>query len=279
MNATLPFGHRDPRTEIVDGTYLRLAADLVTTARQDLTYWNTVPVPTRPTDRVAFEELRQLAVFLPLVFVALAFIKFSYIVAAVAFLFVLPVMALLNNMLKRAILAQGMKMRERDGGRFAFTTFMCKEFGLRPQDVTMALVLKMCRDLRLWTATAHTIYERDQAVDRARQAAEKKHVASAVAYGQTPRNVAAAVGAGAGLATVAATYEAVPAINPTTGLPMVDGVLDVQGNVFGTSSVDDMFLDVHYEYAADTNFTNTGADFNTPEFCGFAPGSDGYSID
>lgn len=109
-------------------------------------------LPTRPTDRVAFEELRQLAVFLPLVFVALAFIKFSYIVAAVAFLFVLPVMALLNNMLKRAIRAQGMKMRERDGGRFAFTTFMCKEFGLRPQDVTMALVLKMCRDLRLWTA-------------------------------------------------------------------------------------------------------------------------------
>ena len=279
MNATLPFGHRDPRTEIVDGTYLRLAADLVTTARQDLTYWNTVPVPTRPTDRVAFEELRQLAVFLPLVFVALAVIKFSYIVAAVAFLFALPVMALLNNMLKRAIRAQGMKMRERDGGRFAFTTFMCKEFGLRPQDVTMALVLKMCRELRLWIATAHTIYERDQAVDRARQAAEKKHVAPAEAYGQTSRNVAAAVGAGTGLATVAATYDAVPSINPATGLPMVDGVLDVHGNVFGTSSVDDMFHDVHYEYTADTNFTNTGADFNTPDFGGFAPDFSGFGTE
>ena len=279
MNTTLPLGHRDPRTEIVDGTYLRLAADLVITARQDLTYWNTVPVPTRPTDRVAFEELRQLAVFLPLVLVALAFIKFSYIGAAVAFLFALPVMALLNNMLKRAIRAQGMKMRERDGGRFAFTTFMCKEFDLRPEDVTMALVLKMCRDFKLWLAAANRIHERDQAEERARQATEKKHVAPAEAYGQTSRNVAAAVGAGAGLATVAATYDAVPSINPATGLPMVDGVLDVHGNVFGTSSVDDMFLDVHYEYAADTNFTNTGADFNTPDFGGFAPDFSGFGTE
>lgn len=279
MNTTLPLGHRDPRTEIVDGTYLRLAADLVITARQDLTYWNTVPVPTRPTDRVAFEELRQLAVFLPLVFVALAFIKFSYIGAAVAFLFALPVMALLNNMLKRAIRAQGMKMRERDGGRFAFTTFMCKEFDLRPDDVTMALVLKMCRDLRLWIATAHTIYERDQAEERARQAAAKKDAAPANGNGQTPGNVAAAVGAGAAFATAAATYDATPAINPVTGLPMVDGVLDVHGNVFGTSSVDDLFYNVDYEYAVDTNFTNTGADFNTPEFGGYAPDFSGFGTE
>lgn len=276
MNTTFPPGHRDPRTEIVDGTYLRLAADLLITARQDLNYWNTVPVPTRPTDRVAFEELRQLAVFLPLVLVALAFIKFSYIGAAVAFLVALPVMALLNRMLKRAIRAQGMKMRERDGGRFAFTTFMCKEFGLRPQDVTMALVLKMCRELRLWIATAHTIYERDQAEERARKAAAKKDAAPANAYGQTQRNVAAAVGAGAALATAAATYDSVPAINPATGLPMVDGVLDVHGNVFGTSSVDDLFYNVDYEYAVDTNFTNTGADFNTPDFGGFAPDFSGF---
>jgi len=279
MNANLPVGHRDPRTELVDVKYLRLAADLLITARQDLNYWDTVPVPTRPTDRVAFEELRQLAVFMPLVLVALAFIKFSYIGAAVVFFVALPLMALLNRMLKRAIRAQGMKMRERDGGRFAFTTFMCKEFDLRPQDVTMAMVLKMCRELRLWVATAHTIYEREQNEERARKAAAKNDAAPVNSYGQIPRNVAAAVGAGAALATVAATYDAVPAINPATGLPMVDGTLDVHGNVFGTNSVDDMFHEVHYEYAVDTHFTNTGADFNTPGFGDFATDFGGFGTE
>lgn len=279
MNTTLPLGHRDPRTEMVSGTYLRLAADLLITARQDLNYWDTVPVPTRPTDRVAFEELRQLVVFLPLVLVALAFIKFSYIGAAVAFVFALPVMALLNRMLKRAIRAQGMKMRERDGGRFAFTTFMCKEFDLRPEDVTMALVLKMCQDFKLWLATANRIYERDQAAERARQDAAKKDAVPANGNGQTPRHVAAAVGTGAAFATAAVTYDAVPTINPVTGLPMVDGVLDVHGNVFGTSSVDDMFHGAHYEYSVDTNFTSAGADFNTPDFGGFAPDFGGFGAE
>lgn len=279
MNTTLPLGHRDPRTEMVPSTYLRLAADLLITARQDLTYWDTVPVPTPPTDRVVFEELRQLAVFMPLLLVALSFIKSGYTGAFVAFLVALPVIALLDRMLKRAIRAQGMKMRERDAGRFAFTTFMCEEFDLRAEDVTMALVLKMCRDLRLWIATAHTIYERDQAEERARQAAAKRDAAPVNGNGQSPRNVAAAVGAGAALATVAATYDAVPAINPATGLPMVDGTLDVHGNVFGTNSVDDMFHEVHYEYAVDTHFTNTGADFNTPGFGDFATDFGGFGTE
>lgn len=279
MNTTLPHGHSDPRTEIVSITYLHLAADLLITARQDLKYWDTVPVPTRPTDRVVFEELRQVAVFLPLVLVALAFFKFSHIGGAVAFLVALPVMALLNKMLKRAIRAQGMKMRERDGGRFAFTTFMCKEFDLRPEDVTMALVLKMCQDLKLWIAAANRIYEHDQAEERVRLAAVKKDAATANAQGQTPLNVVTAVGAGSAFATVAAIYDAVPTINPVTGLPMADGILDVHGNVFSTSSVDDMFHDVYYECTVDTNFAYTGADFNTSEFGGFAPDFGGFGAE
>jgi hypothetical protein len=233
----------------------------------------------RPTDRVVFEELRQLAVFLPLVLVPIAFINFSYIAAAVAFLVALPVMALLNKMLKRAIRTQGMKMRERDGGRFAFTTFMCKEFGLHPQDVTMALVLKMCEDFKLWIAAANRVHQRDEAEAHARKEAAQKAAASAKATGKAWATGAAVAGAGAALSAVAATYDAVPTINPATGLPMIDGVLDVHGNVFGTSSVDDMFHDVYYEYSVDTNFTHIGADYNTSEFSGFAPGSDGYGID
>ena len=233
----------------------------------------------RPTDRVAFEELRQLAVFLPLVLVALVFIKFSYIGAAAAFLVALPVMALLNKLLKHAIRAQGMKMRERDGGRFAFTIFMCKEFDLQPEDVTMALVSKMCGDFKQWLAAANRVSERQQAEERARQATAKADTAPVKCNGQTSRYVAAAVGTGAALATVAATYDAVPALNPATGLPMVDGALDVHGNVFGTSSVDDMFHNVHYEYAVDTHFTNTGADFNTPGSSDFAPDFGGFGAE
>ncbi|APA69918.1 hypothetical protein [Janthinobacterium sp. 1_2014MBL_MicDiv] len=279
MNTTLPFGHRDPRTEVVAGTYLRLAADLLTSARQDLSYWNTTPVPTRPTDRVVFEEVRQLAVFLPLVLVAIAFIKLGFTGAFVVFLVALPVMALFNKMLMRAIRAQGMKMHIRDGGRFAFTIFMCNEFDLRPEEVTMALVLKMCQDLKLWVAIENRIYESDQAEERARKAGARKDAAPANGNVQTQYNVAAAVGAGAALSAVAATYDAVPVINPATGLPMIDGALDVHGNVFGTSGVDDMFYDIHYEYAVDTHLTNTGADFSTPGFGDFTPDFGGFGTE
>lgn len=291
MNATLPIGHRDPRIQIVAGSYLRLAADLVISARQDLKYWDTVSVPTCPTDRVPFEELRQLAVFLPLVFVALAFLKYGYVGAVIVFVIVLPVMALLNKMLTLAICAKGKAMRELDGGRYAFTTFMCQEFDLCPQDVTMPLVLKMCEDLKLWVAIENLIHQRDKAEERVRKAAATKAFAMTAARGdacdkgvargeawdsgavqrKTWVNGAAVVGSYATLVSTVAADAAVVMFNPATGLQMADGGTDMHGNVFGTSNVDDMFDDVYYDCAVDTNFTNAGADFNTPEFGGFTP--------
>lgn len=291
MNPNLPIGHRAPRTEIVAGNYLRLAADLLIYARQDLRYWDTVSVPTCPTDRIAFEELRQFVVFLPLVFVALAFFKYGYIGAIVVFFIVLPVMALLNKMLARAISAKAKAMRELDGGRYAFTTFMCEEFDLRPQDVTMPLVRKMCQDLKLWVAIENLIHERDKAEERARIAAAKKAFASTAARGDEWANAVAQSEAWASSATqskvcgngvafidscaaltiTAAADDSEMIFNPATGLQIVGGGTDVRGNVFGTSNVDDMFDDVYYDYSFDTNFTNPGADFYTPEFGGFTP--------
>lgn len=291
MNATLPIGHRDPRIQIVAGSYLRLAADLVISARQDLKYWDTVSVPTCPTDRVPFEELRQLAVFLPLVFVTLAFFKYGYVGAVIVFVIVLPVMALLNKMLTRAICAKGKAMRELDGGRYAFTTFMCHEFDLCPQDVTMPLVLKMCEDLKLWVAIENLIHERDKAEERVRKAAATKAFAmtaaradvydNGVARAETWESDAAQskvcgsgatfIDFGAALTITAAADAPEVMFNPATGLQIVGGGTDVHGNVFGTSSVDEMFDDVYYDYAVDTSFTNVGADFYTPEFGGFTP--------
>ncbi|WP_308924627.1 hypothetical protein [Janthinobacterium sp. J1-1] len=56
----------------------------------------------------------------------------------------------------------------------------------------------------------------------------------------------------------------VPQINPATGLPMLDPVLDVHGNAFGTSNMDDMWssdsgvgtLDSGY-----SSFSDSGVDF------------------
>lgn len=298
MNATLPIGHRDPRTELVAGSYLRLAADLVTSERQDLKYWDTVPIPTCPTDRVAFEELRQFAVFLPLVFVTLAFFKYGYIGAVVVFFIVLPVMALLNKILTRAICAKGKEMRERDGGRYAFTTFMCREFDLRPQDVTMQLVRKMCQDLKLWVAIENLIHERDKAEERARKAATKKTLSEAAARGDACDNGVARAdtwergaaqskvwGNGsafmdscAALTITDAADDPEMMFNPATGLQIVGGGTDVHGNVYGTSNVDDMFDDVYYDYAVDTSFTNVGSDFYTPDFGGFTPDFGGSGV-
>ena len=301
MNATLPPGHRDPRTEIVAGSYLRLAADLVISARQDLKYWDTVSVPTCPTDRVSFEELRQVAVFLPLVFVAIAFFKYGYVSAVSVFVIVLPVMALLNKMLTRAICAKGKAMRELDGGRYAFTTFMCQEFDLCPQDVTMPLVLKMCEDLKLWVAIENLIHERDKAEERVRNAAATKALAmtaarndacdNGVARGEAwERGAAQSKVGGNGVAlidscaamTITAAADAQEVIfNPATGLLMVDTGSDLHGNAFGTSNVDDMFDNEYYDYAGDTDFTHTGTDFNTLELGGFTPdfGGSGFGFE
>lgn len=263
---TLNRGKSDPRTEMVHRDYLRLAADLMVTADQDLIYWNTVPVPLRPSNRVAFEELRQLAVFSPLVLVALAFIKFNFIGAALAFLVALPLMNMLHKALARAIYAKGVQARNRDGGRYAFTKFMCSEFGLRPEDVTMKLVLKMCDDFKLWLAAANRVLAADRAAARTVRPAAYGAKAPARGYHNTR---AAAVTAAAATAGVAALAEGVSdlAINPATGLPMMDVMVDIQGNTYGLSNIDDAFNDAHLMQAVDATFTGGGADF-APGFNG-----------
>ena len=269
MNTTLPLGHCEPRTEVVPGTYLRLAADLLVTARQDLDYWNNVPVPSQPTDRVAFEELRQIAVFLPLVLVALAFTHFHLTGAVVTFLAVLPIMKLQHKLLTTAIAAQAARWFRRDCGRYAFTTFMCEELGLRPEDVTMALVQKMCRDFNLWLEAANRVVALDEeAARKARQVVANEACVEYEAPASSGRCTTRAYAPDVAVSSEEPVFT-MPTINPATGLPMIDTVIDAHGNVFGTSNFDDMFHDVHYEHVVDTNFTSTGGDFNAQEFGGF----------
>lgn len=48
------------------------------------------------------------------------------------------------------------------------------------------------------------------------------------------------------------TFDSLPGINPASGLPMMDGLLDVAGNLYGVSDFD-----------SETNFTHTSFDTDT----------------
>ncbi len=277
MNTTLPVGHRDPRTEMVPSTYLHLAADLLVTEHHNLEYWNTVPVPLRPTNRVAFEGLRQLAVFLPLVLVVLAFIKFDFTDALLAFIVALPLMTYLHKSLARAIVRQGVESRKRDSGRYAFTKFMCDEFDLRPQDVTLSLVFKMSNDFRLWAEAATRLRQRDEAAAGKGLATQSKAkaVTDLVPAGRGI-NLHRAVGVGAIAAGAVAADDEVDAMslafNPATGLPMFNDVIDLHGNTFGLTNVDDMLNDISNFNTVEMNFYDGFESQST----GFQPGFGGF---
>lgn len=268
MNKTLLPGYSDPRTEFVPMRYLELAADVIL-AKQNVSYWNTVPVPQAPNDRLPYEELRQAAVFLPLVLVAIAYMFFGFVGASVVFVVALPVMKMMHEALYAAIARKGQEWFARDAGRYSFTQFMCNEFDLRPEDVTLPLVYKMCRDLKTWLTIAKRLTIED---------ALKAEAARKAAIG-FPKGKAFAAGAGA--AAVAAGFstavitdspdDTMPTdlamselqVNPATGLPMLDGVFDAHGNVFGSSNVDDFWHNPNeFNSGGSDFFNNAGYDWN-----------------
>lgn len=280
MNTTLPVGHRDPRTEMVPVTYLRLAVDLLVTEHHDLDYWNTVPIPLRPTNRISFEGLRQLAVFLPLVLVVLAFIKFDFTGALLTSIVSLPLMTYLHKSLARAIIRKGIESRERDSGRYAFTKFMCQEFDLRPQDVTMGLVLKMAADFNVWLTMATSLRLRDEAAACKGLTTQSKTIAVAdmepTSRGLNPHRAAEIGTIAAGVVAAADEVEAMPLVlNPATGLPMFNDVIDLHGNTFGLTNVDDMLNDMNSFSAVDVNLYG-GFESQT---VGFEPGIDGFEYE
>lgn len=267
MNDTPLPGHSDPRTELVPLRYLQLAADMIL-AKQNVSYWNTVPVPDAPNDRLPYEELCQAAVFLPLVMVAIAYMFFGVVGAGVVFVVALPVMKMMHEALQAAIARKGQEWFARDAGRYSFTQFMCKEFDLRPEDVTLPLVYKMCGDLKTWLTIAKRLTTEDAIkAEVARKAAARFPKGKAFAAGTG----AAAVAAGFSTAIITddpddtmPTDLVMPElqVNPATGLPMLDGVFDVHGNVFG-SNVDYLWHNTtDLNRGGDDGFNHAGYDWN-----------------
>lgn len=269
---------RDPLTEVVHPTYLKLAGDLILRHKQDKEYWDTVPVPVMPGDRVANEELRQLAVFMPLVLPTLAyFTTHNGPLAFVLFVVVYPLMLLLHRNLMSAMDAERSRQYRRDAGRYMFTHYLCEKLGLKPQEVTYAMLMKMLGDLK---AHVDAEYPKIQAAERAAREARER------ARGHVPREPYrggrrggdgrgfAPAAAAAGAAAFVAADHAHPAtgemvnVNPANGLPMVDGVIDVHGNAFGTTNVDDIISDAA---ADDLDFghgdtTQVHVDYNVNAF-------------
>lgn len=274
MNKDLPVGHNDPRTQMVPFKYLQLTASLII-AGQNWDYWKAVPIVEGPNDRIAFEELRQVGVFFPLVLVAAAFYFFGLIGAGVGLLAALPLMKMLNNALREAIARQGAAWFARDAGRYAYTQFMCKEFDLRPHEVTKQLVDKMFVDFQTWGDIAKRVSREDAGLaEQAHKHSAKfqKTVSSPVAASAiraSVKSVAAAFATGAAIVTdndvvadAIGLRMAELQINPATGLPLMDGgMLDIHGNVSGTSNADDFWHD-------SSSFSgNTGSDFSSFDDC------------
>lgn len=263
MNKDLPVGHRDPRTEMVPRRYLQLAAEMVM-AQQNLDYWEKVKVPIAPTNRIAYEELRQLAVFLPLVVVAAVYHFAGVLGAGVTFLLVLPMMKRLHKSVQADIVRAGSIWALRDKGRYDFTKFMCQEFDLRPEDITIALILKMSRDFMTWVRAA---------VQVNRESAAREELTRRDAAGRRWREENSVAGRAAATALIAASSVATHAdtdgelhvpmagleVNPATGLPMMDGAVDVHGNIYGTSNVDDLWQNnSDFNRGGGSGFDNAG---------------------
>jgi hypothetical protein len=229
----------DPRKEVVASGYLQLAADLLRVQPSDQ-YWNEVAVPTRPTDRVSFEELRQVAVFSPLALAVATFFAFGTLAGAVALVLALGLMKLLHDALQRAINEKGSRARQRDAGRFAFTTFMCKQFDLKPEDVTLDLVKKMCAE-HMREAEVKMAALRNARADVAAKRTAKlmPNVKVDPAFVRTPGVATAAFATGVTAAGVAAAMDMGLRVNPVTGLPLIADGVDVLGNVAGLSNADD----------------------------------------
>lgn len=268
MNKTLLPGCSDPRTEVVPMRYLQLATDMIL-AKQNVAYWNTVSVPEAPNDRLHYEELRQAAVFLPLVLVVIAYMSFGFVGAGVVFVVALPVMNMMHNALEEAIFRKSREWLRRDAGRYSFTCFMCNEFDLRPEDVTLPLLYKMCGDLKTWLANAKRL-----ATENAIKAEADRKAAIRFPKGKAFAAGASAAAVAAGFSTAVITddpADAMPTelampelqVNPATGLPMLDGVFDAHGNVFGSSNVDDFWHNTNEFNGGGSDFSNNaGYDWN-----------------
>ncbi|MBR8283919.1 hypothetical protein [Burkholderia vietnamiensis] len=142
----------------------RESAECPVSANRD--YWRDVKVPRRPLGRVRFEVTRQFATFVLLVL--------AYVGAAHAFgwgtaLWGLSAYLLLDRQLTAAIARQRAKDEDLDRGRYAATRLLCDYFGITPEEVNVALLVKLFKAFQVANAR-----RQDEAALKAEAAAQAR---------------------------------------------------------------------------------------------------------
>lgn len=248
MKATVT--RRDPLTEVVDYDLLRVAFNLIAD-QQDHTYWETVPVAERPLGTVPFESVRQGATFI----VPSALFAFAWLKLGIAFaLMAIPVLLILGYLFDRqltaAIKAQQKREMDRDRGRYKATQLFCQRLGLKPEEVTLRMVVKMSKDFMKVDAARREQEAREAAARDAAQKARARIAAGAYprrnSYHANQRHVPAADYEvdelhHADYPTYVADSTPAMAVNPATGLAMMNDAVDVGGNVYGTDTMNPQY--------------------------------------
>lgn len=255
----------DPLKTIVDPDLLRMASDMYR-LNQNEGYWKRLPVPTRPLGKVRGEYAFQMGVFaLPVL---------AYLVASMVFgfghaLYGLPLYYALFTSLEKTLLTAMMKRRQEeedlDRGRYAFTKILGDRLGLKPQEVTLDVVLKMTCDygilsiygLNMPTEEKHAFMRRAYAIADFHERLdvicayfeEKKHLARRVKKEVKPPPAATGGTTGGRISAAAVALAAAndddderpspyAPVNIMTGLPMIQGTpFDIGGNVYGQGTM------------------------------------------
>lgn len=260
---------RNPLLEVVSFEALAIAHNMYVQG-QRIDYWEKAPRPLRPTGSVPYEVYRQAATFLvPLAGMAAATIAFGFDSLVFSAPAALVAGYLLDKQLKNAIKKQFKLEMELDRGRFEGTHRLAHELGMRPEEITIAMIAKMEQDYRAEMAkrARHEANKQEAATRnhalmvqaterlRARQAAGappldysgRGHATAGVAAA----GVAAAAASGVTFADVADADGVIDPVhidfeepqmvfvNPESGLPMANNYIDVGGNPLGTSAFHD----------------------------------------
>lgn len=247
---------RNPFKEVLPLADLRIAADLIG-RRQIAQYWADHPTPLRPLGRVKYEGLRQLATFiLPLLLIGAGMLAAKTLLALVA---LVPAGLALGYLLDRKLKSDIAKMRGKDDtidrGRYAAVRQLSASTGIPASEITLKMIQKMALDfvdvtlaLEAEEAAREKAALAVQLADiRRREAEQAKRRGGRNARGY--RGAAGgAVAAGVAAGSIAALADddgvlpdrlfgtSAPAVNPTTGLPMMHDTMgvDVGGTAYGT---------------------------------------------
>jgi len=280
---------KSPAKFTTDLDAMELCADLVGGRKQNKEYWATVAVPLDPIRAVPYEGLMRTAVFLPLAGVAATFgylgMKWGLASCAVA----LPLMAAIHNKVRRTVLDHLTAAAELDQGRYAAVNYLAEKMGLAPKHITWGLVSELAVVYAKAWLKAEAAHKEAQASTRAAAAAAaaaeeaKRRGRSTGRYTggrkATGAAVAASGAAGVGYAMADAAdvnhinFDAsnAPAINPANGQLMMNDLVDVHGNMYGTTDVDDA-MDYSVHHASSDTFDYGAVPVFDPGSFGAAPG-------